>query len=133
MKNAIMAKIELEEMRKKTPEFRVGDTVEVRIKIMEGDKERIQPFTGVVTRYRGDGTGKTFSVRRIVEGEGVERTFPLHSPNVVDVIVTRAGKVRRGRLYYLRGLKGKAARIRAKGVAGASAKATKGASKAKEK
>ena len=100
--------------KKELPKFRVGDTVEVRTKIREGDKERIQPFSGVVIRHSGRGLSQTFTVRRIVQGEGVERTFPLQSPHTIDVAVTRRGSVRRARLYYLRKRAGKSARIRAK-------------------
>jgi large subunit ribosomal protein L19 len=124
MSSRIMREFESSDMKPSLPEFRVGDTVEVRTKIMEGDKERIQPFQGVVIRHRGAGLSETFTVRRIVEGEGVERTFPIHSPHVTGVIVKRQGNVRRARLYYLRGRKGKAARIRGASVSAADAAAT---------
>lgn len=101
-------------VKKDVPHFGVGDTVVVQYRIREGDKERIQPFEGVVIRYCGGGTRTTFTVRRIVAGEGVERTFPLHSPNLVDVKVTRQGLVRRARLYYLRKRVGKATRVKEK-------------------
>lgn len=93
------------------PSFSVGDTVAVEVRIKEGDKERIQIFTGVVIAMRGAGIKRTFTVRRIVQGEGVERVFPFHSPKIAGVRVERHGRVRRAKLYYLRGRTGKAARI----------------------
>jgi large subunit ribosomal protein L19 len=97
--------------KSRLPIFKVGDTVEVRVKILEGDKERIQPFVGTVIRMKGSGIRKTFTVRRIVTGEGVERTFPIHSPFVTAVKVQKLGRVRRSKLYYLRDRVGKATRI----------------------
>ncbi len=96
---------------KKNPEFRVGDSVRVSIKVVEGDSERIQAFEGVVLLKRGSGIAESFTVRKISFGVGVERTFPLHSPLIEKIEVVRSGKVRRSRLYYLRNLKGKAARL----------------------
>jgi len=96
------------------PHFRVGDVVVVHYRIKEGEKERVQPFEGRVIRFCGGGAGTTFTVRKIVAGEGVERTFPLHSPNLVDVKVSRRGVVRRARLYYLRKRVGKATRLKEK-------------------
>ncbi|GIK53637.1 MAG: 50S ribosomal protein L19 [Planctomycetaceae bacterium] len=96
------------------PQFNVGDTVDVGVRIKEGDKERIQLFSGIVVSRRGGGLRETFAVRRIVDGEGVERTFPLHSPNVVSIEVKRAGKVRRAKLFYLRKRVGKAQRVEEK-------------------
>lgn len=96
------------------PVFHVGDSVDVHVRIKEGDKERIQIFSGICIARKGGGLRETFTVRRIVEGEGVERIFPLHSPNVTKIEVKRAGKVRRAKLYYLRNLEGKAARIKEK-------------------
>ncbi|MGD2114422.1 MAG: 50S ribosomal protein L19 [Acidobacteriota bacterium] len=93
------------------PEFRAGDTVRVHVRVVEGDKSRIQVFQGVVIARRGGGTRETFTVRKISGGIGVERIFPLHSPNVDKIEVVRRGKVRRAKLYYLRGRRGKAARI----------------------
>ena len=93
-------------------EFQAGDTVKVNIKVTEGDRTRTQAFQGVVIRRRGGGPGESFTVRRVTHEIGVERTFLLHSPNVESVSVTRRGKVRRSRLYYLRGLSGRAARIK---------------------
>jgi large subunit ribosomal protein L19 len=99
---------------KKTPPFGPGDTVRVHYKIKEGDKERIQVFQGTVISRRGSGTGKTFTVRKISSGVGVERVFPLYSPNIDKIERKAMGKVRRAKLYYLRGLKGKATRIKEK-------------------
>jgi large subunit ribosomal protein L19 len=96
---------------KELPQFRPGDTVSVHVRVVEGDKERIQLFQGVVIARRGGGTRETFTVRKISGGVGVERIFPLHSPVIDRVEVMRRGKVRRAKLYYLRGLRGKAARI----------------------
>ncbi|MCB9934253.1 MAG: 50S ribosomal protein L19 [Planctomycetes bacterium] len=93
------------------PVFHVGDSVDVHVRIKEGDKERIQIFSGICIARKGGGLRETFTVRRIVEGEGVERIFPLHSPNVTKIEVKRAGKVRRAKLYYLRDRVGKSTRI----------------------
>jgi large subunit ribosomal protein L19 len=98
--------------RKQPLDFQVGDTVDVAVRIPEGDKERIQLFTGRVIRRRGGGLSENFTVRRIVMGEGVERTFPLHSPRIAGVKVVSRGAVRRSRLYYLRGRVGKGTRLR---------------------
>jgi large subunit ribosomal protein L19 len=95
-----------------TPEFHIGDTVDVRCRIVEGDKERIQVFNGTVIARRGGGLNEFFTVRRLVGDEGVERTFLLHSPNVVDIKTRRRGKVRRAKLYYLRNRIGKARKVR---------------------
>jgi large subunit ribosomal protein L19 len=103
-----------EHMRADLPDFRPGDTVEVHVRIVEGDKERTQVFKGVVLRKRGGLTGATFTVRKVSYGVGVERIFPQHSPNLERVVVVSRGKVRRGRLYYLRQRSGKAARIKEK-------------------
>jgi len=94
------------------PEFEIGDTVGVHVRIVEGEKERVQVFTGTVIARRGSGVSETFTVRRIVNNEGVERTFPVHSPKVADVEVVRHGKVRRAKLYFLRGRVGKATRLK---------------------
>jgi large subunit ribosomal protein L19 len=98
-------------LRQDVPEFRPGDTVKVHVRVVEGGKERIQIFQGVVIARRGGGTRETFTVRKISGGVGVERIFPVHGPIVDHVEVVRKGKVRRAKLYYLRGLRGKAARI----------------------
>ena len=103
-----------EQMRADLPAFRPGDTVEVHVRIVEGDKERIQVFKGVVIRKRGGLTGASFTVRKVSYGVGVERIFPVHSPTIDQVVVLTQGKVRQGRLYYLRERKGKAARIKEK-------------------
>lgn len=99
-------------LKNKVPEFGVGNTVDVYVKILEGNKERIQVFNGVVIGRRGTGVNEMFTVRRIVNNEGVERTFMLHSPLVVDIKVRRLGKVRRAKLYYLRERVGKARKLR---------------------
>jgi large subunit ribosomal protein L19 len=94
------------------PDFRAGDTVRVHVKVVEGNKERIQVFQGVVIGRKGGGTRETFTVRKVSGGVGVERVFPLHSPSIDRIEVARRGRVRRAKLYYLRNLQGKAARIR---------------------
>lgn len=101
-----------DQLRTDLPEFRAGDTVAVHVKIKEGDKERVQIYQGVVIQIKGGGVNKTFTVRKISNGVGVERIFPMHSPSVDQVDVVRHGRVRRARIYYLRDLKGKSARIR---------------------
>ena len=103
-----------DQIRKDIPEFGPGDTVSVQVKVIEGDKERIQVFEGVVINKKGKGMNATFTVRKVSEGIGVERIFPLHSPRIAKIQRLRAGKVRRAKLYYLRGLKGKATRIEEK-------------------
>lgn len=100
--------------RKKPIAFDIGDTVDVHVKIIEGDKERVQVFTGTVIKKKGGGLRETFTVRRIVQGEGVERIFPMHSPKVVDLVVKKKGKVRRAKLYYLRDRVGKATKVKEK-------------------
>lgn len=104
--------IEEEQMKKDLPAFRPGDTVRVHVRVVEGTRERIQAFEGVVIKTKGGGLRRTFTVRRVTYGVGVERTFPLHSPRVDRIEVVRRGVVRRAKLYYLRQLSGKAARIR---------------------
>jgi len=104
--------IEKECLKKKVPDFNVGDTVDVHVKILEADKERIQVFSGTVIGRKGRGVNESFTVRRIVEGEGVERVFPLHSPKIADIRVTRSGKTRRAKLYYLRKRTGKATKVK---------------------
>lgn len=101
-----------EQLRNDIPEFRAGDTVKVYAKIVEGNKERVQVFEGVVIARSGSGSNENYTVRRISYGVGVERTFPVHSPRVEKIVVVRKGIVRRAKLYYLRNLTGKAARIR---------------------
>lgn len=107
-----LAQIEKSFMRDDIPEFGSGDTVRVHVRIVEGDKERIQVFQGDVISRRGGGTGETFTVRKMSSGIGVERVFPLHSPNVTKIERVRKGLVRRSKLYYLRDLTGKSARIK---------------------
>ena len=104
--------LEKEGMRTDLPEICIGDTVKVLIKVIEGDKERIQAFEGVVIAKRHGGISETFTVRRISYGVGVEKTFPIHSPKVADIQVVRRGKVRRAKLYYLRARTGKAAKVK---------------------
>jgi large subunit ribosomal protein L19 len=108
----IIDKIEREGMRKDVPEFDSGDTVRVHVKIVEGDKERIQVFEGVVMGRQGGGLRESFRVRKLSYGIGVERIFPLHSPRVDKIEITRRGRVRRAKLYYLRDRKGKAAQVK---------------------
>src|SRR5580658_8250170 len=111
MNQALQKKIESEQFRKDDAKFNVGDTVRVHTKVVEGDKERIQIFTGIVIGKRGTGMNETFNVRRISYGEGVERIFPLHSPRVDKIEVERAGDVRRAKLTYLRKRIGKGATL----------------------
>ena len=99
-------------MKQDVPEFRPGDTVRVHVKVVEGARQRLQPFEGVVIARRGTGSNETFTVRRVTYSIGVERTFPLHSPNVAQIEVLKLGRVRRAKLYYVRDRKGKRARIR---------------------
>ena len=110
MKNELH-EVEKSYLRSDIPEFRPGDTVRVHVRVREGDKERIQIFQGVVIARRGGGTRESFTVRKISSSVGVERIFPLHSPSIERIEVVRRGKVRRAKLYYLRKLRGKAARI----------------------
>ena len=108
----LIEQIEAENMKESVPAFNVGDTVKVGYRIIEGGKERIQNFEGVVIAKQHGGVNESFTVRRLSFGIGVERTFPIHSPKVAYVTVVRAGKVRRAKLYYLRGLTGKAAKVK---------------------
>jgi large subunit ribosomal protein L19 len=108
----IINEIEREYLRSDIPAFRPGDTVRVHVKVVEGTRERIQAYEGVVIKRQGAGLNETFTVRRISYGVGVERTFPVHSPRLAQIEVVRRGIVRRAKLYYLRNLTGKAARIR---------------------
>ena len=107
----IIEQIEKENLKGSVPEFNVGDTVKVSFKVIEGTKERIQAFEGIVIARKNSGIRETFTVRRVSYGIGVERTFPLHSPKVAEIKVVRRGKVRRAKLYYLRDLTGKAAKV----------------------
>jgi len=104
--------VESEQMKKDLPEFNVGDTVRVFVKVVEGSRERLQAFEGLVLKKQGGGLSETFTVRRVAYGVGVERTFPLHSPRIEKIEVVRKGKVRRAKLYYMRKRTGKAAKIK---------------------
>ena len=110
----VIANLEKEQMRLDIPDFKPGDTIRVHARIKEGEKERVQVFEGLVIRKRKGKIGATFTVRKMSYGIGVERIFPLHSPNIDKIEIVTRGKVRRGRLYYMRKLKGKAARIKEK-------------------
>ena len=123
MKNKYIAAVEAAQLKKETPAFSVGDTVSVGVRIVEGSKERIQPFIGVVIARRGGGMNETFTVRRIVNNEGVERIFPLQSPRIISIEVQRHGKTRRSKLYYLRDRVGKARKLRERRVVSRKASA----------
>ena len=110
----ILDKVDAASLRDDIPEFRSGDTVDVHVKVIEGQKSRIQVFRGVVIRRQGSGVRETFTVRKVSFGIGVERTFPVHTPNIDHIEVLTRGDVRRAKLYYLRDLRGKAARIKEK-------------------
>lgn len=110
----IIRTIENEQMKENLPDFNVGDTVQVHYKIKEGNRERVQIFEGTVIKRQGGGVRETFTARRISYGVGVERTFPLHSPRIEKLVVTRKGKVRRSKLFYLRERQGKAVRVKEK-------------------
>ena len=112
--SSIISEIEAEQLRDVVPEFSVGDTVVVRVKVTEGSRERLQSFEGVVIARRNRGLNSSFTVRKISHGEGVERVFQTHSPQIQDMTVKRRGAVRRAKLYYLRGRSGNAAKIRQK-------------------
>ncbi len=112
MSQQVLELVEKGSLKAEAPEFQIGDTVDVHTRILEGEKERIQIFNGVVIARAGSGTRETFTVRRIVAGEGVERKFPLHSPKIAKVEVKRRGVVRRAKLYFLRNRIGKAVRLR---------------------
>ncbi|MEN1966896.1 50S ribosomal protein L19 [Lentibacillus sp. N15] len=108
----LIEEITKDQLRTDHPDFRAGDTVKVHVKVVEGTRERIQVFEGVVIKRQNGGISETFTVRKLSYGVGVERTFPLHSPRVAKIEVSRRGIVRRAKLYYLRNLRGKAARIK---------------------
>jgi len=112
MSQQILDLVETSSLKDEVPQFDVGDTVDVHTRILEGDKERIQVFSGVVIARNGSGSREMFTVRRIVANEGVERKFPLHSPRIAKVDVKRSGLVRRAKLYFLRGRVGKAVRLK---------------------
>ena len=108
----IIDQIEKEQLRNDLTSFNIGDTVRVMVKVKEGEKERIQAYEGVVIAKKGSSIRETFTVRRVSFGIGIERTFPLHSPKIENIIVVRKGKVRRAKIYYLRNLSGKAAKVK---------------------
>lgn len=108
----VLHAVTAEQLRNDLPQFRSGDTLAVHVRVIEGEKERIQVFEGVCIKRKGGGINETFTVRKISNGVGVERVFPLHSPRLATIDVKRRGKVRRAKLYYLRDLRGKAARIK---------------------
>lgn len=112
MSQQLIRELTQDQLKTDIPEFKAGDTVRVHVRIVEGTRERIQVFEGVVIKRRGGGISETFTVRKISYGVGVERTFPLHTPKIEKIEVTRRGLVRRAKLYYLRNLRGKAARIK---------------------
>src|SRR6516162_5194999 len=131
MQNRLMELVEQSSMKPEVPKFEIGDTVDVHVRILEGEKERIQIFNGVVIARSGSHTREMFVVRRIVQGEGVERKFPLHSPRIADIVVKRSGKVRRAKLYYLRGRSGKAVRLKERYSTGAAASEAEAAAASK--
>lgn len=108
----IIAEVTKDQLRTDLPQFRAGDTVRLHVRIVEGSRERIQIYEGVVIKRRGGGISETFTVRKISNGVGVERTFPVHTPKIERIEVVRRGRVRRAKLYYLRSLRGRAARIK---------------------
>jgi large subunit ribosomal protein L19 len=108
----ILQDVEREQLRSDLPQFDPGDTLRVNVRVREGDKERLQAFEGVCIARKGSAVSETFTVRKVSSGIGVERVFPLHSPSIESITVVRRGRVRRAKLYYLRNLRGKAARIR---------------------
>jgi len=110
--SSIIDAINQENVKQNIPEFNVGDTVKVMVKVIEGDRERLQAFEGIVIARKHGGISETFTVRRLSFGVGVEKTFPIHSPKVADIQVVRRGKVRRAKLYYLRARTGKAAKVK---------------------
>lgn len=122
-RQAAIRSVEAEYLKKDLPDFKPGDTVKVQVRVIEGDKERLQAFQGVVLQKKGQGLSSTFTVRKISGGIGVERIFPMHSPNIAKVTVVRKGMVRRAKLYYLRKLTGKAAKVQEKMETAESTKA----------
>jgi len=110
----ILDQVSAKHIREDIPQFDVGDTVKCDVKVVEGSRERVQAFQGIVIQKKGSGVGATFTVRKVSQGIAVERVFPLHSPNLAAIKVLRKGRVRRSRIFYLRELKGKAARIKEK-------------------
>lgn len=114
MKSMLIEKLDQKHLKKDIPLFEVGDTVKVHTRIIEGNKERVQVFTGTVIARSGSGLSETFSLHRVAYGKGMERVFPLHSPRIAKIEVLRKGKVRRAKLYYLRGTQGKAAKVQSR-------------------
>lgn len=112
MSQQLIKELTQDQLKTDLPDFKAGDTLRVHVRIVEGTRERIQVFEGVVIKRRGGGISETFTVRKVSYGVGVERTFPLHTPKIEKIEVTRRGRVRRAKLYYLRKLRGKAARIK---------------------
>jgi large subunit ribosomal protein L19 len=127
MKNKMIALLEEPGIKQDVVSFDIGDQVDVSVRILEGDKERVQVFSGTVTSRRGEGMRASFTVRRLVQGEGVERIFPVNSPRIAKIEVKRAGSVRRAKLYYLRDRVGKATRIRERKEKGDDGKKAEGA------
>lgn len=117
-RSEVIARLEKKQMKKSVPNFAVGDTVRVHTRIIEGEKERVQIFTGTVIARKGTGLSETFSVHRVAYGKGMERVFPLHSPRIAKIEIIKKGKVRRGKLYYLRGTSGKAAKVEGRMMSG---------------
>ena len=111
MKTELLDAVEKKNLKSDRPHFEIGDTVDVHCRIVEGDKTRTQIFSGIVIARKGRGTSETFTVRRIVDDEGVERIFPLHSPNIIDIVPTRSGRARKAKLYYLRDRIGKSVKL----------------------
>jgi large subunit ribosomal protein L19 len=112
MQNALLTKVYEKNKRPEVPEIRIGDTIRVHVRIREGDKERLQAFEGTLIARKNTGLGDNITVRKVSFGQGVERIFPIHAPVVDHIDIVRSGRVRRSKLYYLRGLRGKAARLR---------------------
>lgn len=110
--SSVIQQLQQQQLKKNIPSFRVGDTVRIHVRIIEGDKERIQQFTGTVIARKGSGLSETFSVHRVAYGEGMERVFMLHSPRIAKIDLVKEGDVRRSKLYYLRGTSGKAAKVK---------------------
>jgi large subunit ribosomal protein L19 len=133
MQNKWMDVVEKTTMKATIPSFEIGDTVDVHVRILEGDKERIQIYNGVVIARSGSGPREMFVVRRIVQGEGVERKFPLQSPRIADITVKRSGKVRRAKLYYLRDRSGKAVRLKERFTSTAATSEAKAAAKSERR
>src|SRR5271170_4451991 len=133
MSQQLLELVEKSSLRQEVPQFSIGDTVDVHVRILEGEKERIQIFNGVVIGRSGSHTREMVVVRRIVQGEGVERKFPVHSPRIADIVVKRSGKVRRAKLYYLRDRSGKAVRLKERFPASTATAAEAKAAKAERR